>query len=51
MSRPQNSFEPYPDPKIAHYGPKKSKMTPKLSQNQELELKKTKEIEIIRLHE
>ena len=28
-------------PKIAHQGPKKTKMTPKLSQNEKLELKKT----------
>ena len=29
---------PTPTPKIAHWGPKKSKMTPKLGQNQILEM-------------
>ena len=38
MSRPEN---PTAIPKIAHYGPKKWKVNPKLSQNQKLELKKT----------
>ena len=34
-------FIPTPAPKIARLGPKKSKMTPKLSQNQMSELKQT----------
>ena len=34
-------FIPNPTPKIACLGPKKSKMTPKLSQNQMSELKQT----------
>ena len=34
-------FIPIPTPKIARLDPKKSKMTPKLSQNQMSELKQT----------
>ena len=41
MSRPQNNFETDPNPQIAYWDPKKSKMTPKLSQNQVSELKVT----------
>ena len=29
MSRPKTFFNPTPTPKLAHSGPKKSKMTPK----------------------
>ena len=39
------------NPKIAHQGPKKSKMTPKLSQNKMSELKETKKMKIIALYE
>ena len=35
-------FEPFPNSKNSPLGPKKSKMTPKLSQNQMSELKETK---------
>ena len=35
---------PTPTPKIAHWGPKKSKMTPKLGQNQILEMIETYKI-------
>ena len=38
-------------PKLAHWGPKISKMTPKLSQNQMLELKETKKMKVVQLHE
>ena len=42
MSRPQNNFWTLQQtPKVAHEGPKKSKMTPKLSQTQISELKET----------
>ena len=42
MSRPQNNFWTLQQtPKVAHEGPEKSKMTPKLSQNQISELKET----------
>ena len=41
MSKVKAVFEPYPDPKNSPLGPKKPKMTPKLSQNQMLELKVT----------
>ena len=37
--------------KPTHQGPKKSKMTPKLSQNQMLELKELQDIEIVQLLE
>ena len=37
--------------KIAHYGPKKSKMTPKLCQNHMSELKETKKMKVVQLHE
>ena len=40
-------FKSYPNPKIAHWGPKKPKMTPKLSQNQKSELKETKQIKVV----
>ena len=30
MSRPQNVFEPYHDPNLAHWGPKKPKSAQKL---------------------
>ena len=52
MSRPQNSFQTLPQPpKIAHQGPKKYKMTPKLSQNQRSELKETQKMKVIQLPE
>ena len=42
MSRPQNNFLTlHQTPKIAHEGPKKLKITPKLSQNQISKLKQT----------
>ena len=44
---PKQFMNPTPTAKIAHYGPKKSKMTPKLSQNQKVKLKKkTQKIKI-----
>ena len=42
---------PTPTPKIAHWGPKKSKMTPKLSQNKMSELKVTLKMKVVQLHE
>ena len=39
---PKQFLNPSPTPKLAHSGPKKSKMTPKFSQNQMSELKETK---------
>ena len=38
-------------PKIANQGTKKSKMTPKLSQNQMSELKETKKMKVVQLHD
>jgi len=38
---PKQLSNPTPTPKIAHQGPKTSKMTPKLSQNQISEFKVT----------
>ena len=47
MSGPQKVFEPKNSP----MGPKISKTTPKLSQNQISELKETKKINVVALHE
>ena len=44
-------LDPSPTPKIARQGPKKSKMTPKLSQNQMSELKETKKMKVVQLHD
>ena len=44
-------FNPTPTPKIAHQGPKTSKMTPKLSQNQMSEFKVTQKMKVVQLHE
>ena len=43
-------FGPFPKPKNSPLGPKKSKMTPKLSQNQMSKLKETKKIKVVQLH-
>ena len=43
--------KPHPNPKIAHQGPKKSKRTPKLSQNQKSDLKEPKKIKFAQLNE
>ena len=51
MSRPQNSFEPYPDHKYSPLGLKKSKITPKSSQNQKFELKELQNIKVVFIHE
>ena len=51
MSRPQNSFQPYPTPKIAHLGPKSQKWPQKLSENQKLELKELQKINVVQLDE
>ena len=51
LGDPKTVFEPYPNPKNSPLGPKKSKMTPKLSQNQMSEFKVTKKIKVAQLHE
>ena len=48
---PKQFLNPSTAPKIARQGPKKSKMTPKLSQNQMSELKETKKMKVVQLHE
>ena len=48
---PKLHTNPKPTQKSAHQGPKKSKMTPTLSENQNLQLKKTKKIKVVQLHE
>ena len=48
MSRPKNSIQTLTRPLN---GPKKSKITPKLSENKSLQLKKTKKIKVVQLHE
>ena len=51
MSRPETVVEPYPNPKNSQLGPQEDKNGPKLSQNQMLELKETKKIKVVQLHE
>ena len=48
---PKQFLNPSPTPRKAYYGPKKSKMTPKLSQNKISEFKETKKMKIIALYE
>mgnify|MGYP006263690453 CR=1 FL=1 len=48
---PKQFFNPTLTAKIAHQGLKKSKMTPKLSQNKMSELKETKKMKVAQLHE
>ena len=48
---PKQFLSPTVNPKIANYSPKKSKTTPKLCQNQMSELKDTKKIKVVALHE
>ena len=48
---PNQLLNPTPTPKIAHKGHKKSKITPKLSQNQMSEYKVTKKMIVVQLHE
>ena len=45
----KQDLNPSPTPKIARQGPKKLKMTPKLSQNQISELKETKKMKAAQL--
>ena len=51
MSGLQNSFWAHIEPKNSPIRPQKVKTTPKLSQNQMLELKETKKMKIIALYE
>jgi len=52
MSRPQNSMPTVTWPQIQPIrAPKKSKMTPKLSENQDLQLKKAQKMKIFQLYE
>ena len=51
MSNPQNSVWALPQPQKCPVGPKKAKMTPKLSQNKMSELKETKKMKVVQLHE
>ena len=44
---PKHFLNPNPTPKMAHQGPKKSKLTPKLSQNQMSELKETQKMKVV----
>ena len=49
---PKQFLNPTPAPKIANWGSKKSKMAPKLSQNQKVESKKTQKIiKVVQLHQ
>ena len=48
---PKQFLNPSLTPKIGRQGPKKSKMTPKFSQNQISELKEAKKMKVVQLHE
>ena len=48
---PKQFLNPALNPKTTHQSPKKTKTTPKLSQNQMSELKETKKMKIIALYE
>ena len=48
---PKQFLNPTPTPKLAHQGPKKSKMIQKLSQIQMSELKEIKKMKVVQLHE
>ena len=50
MSRPKNSFEPYPDPKNSPLGLEKVKTTPKLNQSK-VRIEGNIEKKIVQLHE
>ena len=48
---PKTVFEPFLNPKNSPLGPPKVKITPKFGQNQMLELKETKKMKVVQLHE
>ena len=48
---PKQFLNPKFNPKIAHRGPKKTKITPKLSKNQMPDLNETKKIKVFALYE
>ena len=48
---PKQLLNPTPTPKPAHSGPKKTKTTAKLSQNQLTELKESHKIKVVALYE
>ena len=48
---PKQFLNPTSTPKIAHWGPKMSKMTQKLSQNHLSELKIAQKMKVVQLHE
>ena len=48
---PKIVVEPFTIPKYSPLGPKVSKITPKWSQNQISELKETKKMKVVQLHE
>ena len=48
---PKQISNPSPTQKIAHLGPKKSKIAPKFIQNQMSELKETMKMKVVQLHE
>ena len=48
---PKQFLNPSTAPKIARQGPKKSKMSTKLSQNQKSEVKESQKMKVVQLHE
>ena len=51
MRGPQNSCRTLPQPENSPLGPKKVKNDPKIKSNQMSELKETKKIKVVQLHE
>ena len=51
MQTPKQLLNPNPTPKIPHSSPKKSESTPKLSQIQMSELKKSQKMKVVQLYE
>ena len=51
MSRPQNSFEPYRDPKNSQIGPQKVKDNPKIQSKLNVRIEGIKKIKVIALYE
>ena len=48
---PKHLMNPAPTPKIAHEGPKKSKITPKLCNNQISKLTESYKMKALQLHD
>ena len=47
MSKPQNSFEPYPNPKNSRFGPQKVKNDPKIKSKSKVRIEGTIEKKLL----